>query len=148
MKIVLLKDIDHVGKKYEVKDVRKGYAKNFLIPKGLAKPATKEFLKWVSLQKEVEAKKSEKELEKVQEAASKIDGYELTIPVKVGDEGQLYESIGAQKIVEELKKNGFEIQKHQIEIDHPLKATGEFPIKIKFKHNLEVEIKVIIVEEK
>jgi len=148
MRVILLQDIENLGKKYEVKEVKNGYARNFLIPKGLAKPATKKSLKWIEMQKEIETKKAEEALKKVQELASVIDGQEIVIPVKIGEEGQLFESVTSQKIIEKLKESGFEIKKNQIGLPEPIKELGEFPVKIKFEHNLEAEIKVIIVEEK
>ena len=148
MKIILLQDIDNLGKKYEIKEVADGYARNFLIPKGLAKPATKENLKWLESQKEIEVKKAEEELKKVQEVATNIDGQEIIILVKVGAEGQLFESITSQKIYEKLKELGFEIKKSQIDLPEPIKELGEFPVKIKLEHNLEAEIRIIVVEEK
>ena len=148
MRIILLQDIEKVGKKYEIKEVADGYARNFLIPKGLAKPATKENLKWLESQKEIEVKKAEEELKKVQEVATNIDGQEIIILVKVGAEGQLFESITSQKIYEKLKELGFEIKKSQIDLPEPIKELGEFPVKIKLEHNLEAEIRVIITEEK
>jgi len=148
MKVILIQEVKNLGKKHEIKEVANGYARNFLIPKGLVKPATKEMLKWLETQKEKEAKKSEDELKKIQSVASTIDGQEIFIPVKVGDEGQLFESITSQKIYEKLKELGFEIKKNQILLPEPIKETGEFPIKIRFEHNLEVEIKIIVVEEK
>lgn len=148
MRVILLHDVEKVGKKYDIKEVADGYARNFLISKGLAKPATKENLIWLEKQKEIEAKKIEKELKKAQEKASAIDGQEIIISVKVGEEGQLFESITSQKIYEKLKELGFEIKKNQINLPKPIKELGEFPVKIKFEHNLEAEIKVIIIEEK
>ena len=70
------------------------------------------------------------------------------IPVKLGEEGQLFESINAQKISEKMKEMGLEIKKSQIQLADPIKELGEFPVKIKFEHNLEAEIRVIINEEK
>ena len=148
MKVILLQDVDKIGKKYEVKDVAAGHARNFLIPKGLAKPATEEALKWVAVQKEVLEKKAEEDLKKVQELASTLDGQEIIIPVKIGEEEQLFESISQQKILEKLKEAGFEVKKDQIILAEPIKEVGEFPVKIRFSHNLEVEIKVIVTEEK
>lgn len=148
MKVILLKDIEKIGKKHEVKEVASGHARNFLIPKGFAKPATKAALIWLETQKEIEAKKSEEELKTFQDKATALDGQELTFAVKIGDEGQLFESIGAQKIAEKLKESGLEIKKSQIILAEPIKTFGEFPVKIKLEHNLEAEIKVIISEEK
>ena len=148
MKVVLLQDVENLGKKYEVKNVKAGHARNFLIPKGLVKPATKEALKWLETQKELERKIAEEDLKKVQDFVKEVDGLEITIPVKVGEEGQLFESIAPQKIVEKLKTEGFEIKKDQIILEEPMKELGEFPIKITFAHRLEAEIRVIVVEEK
>ncbi|MBL7142573.1 MAG: 50S ribosomal protein L9 [Candidatus Pacebacteria bacterium] len=144
MKIILLKDVERVGKQFEVKEVKEGYARNFLIDKGLAKPATEEALKWLEVQKEIQEKKAEEELKKAQELASKIDDMELAIAVKVGEEGQLFESINAQKISDKLKEMGFEVKKTQVDLPEPIKEIGEFPVKIKLEHNLEVEIRAIV----
>jgi len=148
MRVILLQDVENLGKKYDVKEVANGYARNFLIPKGLAKIATEENLKWLETQKEIEAKKAEEELKRIQEIAANIDGQEIIIPVKVGEEDQLFESITFQKIYEKLKELGFEIKKNQIDLSEPIKELGEYPVKIKFEHNLEAEIRVIVVEEK
>jgi len=130
MRVILLKDIENVGKKYEIKEVKDGYARNFLFPQGLAKQATKKNIKFVEEQKEELAQKAEEELKEIQKNVSAIDGQEVIIPVKVGEDGQLFESINQQKIYEKLKE------------------LGEFPMKIKFEHNLEAEIRIIIIEEK
>jgi len=148
MRVILLQDIDKLGKKYDVKEVSDGYARNFLIPQGLAKPATEEALQWLATQKEIEAKKAEEELKKIQERATVIDGQEIVIPVKVGENSQLFESITSQKIFDRLKEMGLDVKKAQIFLSEPIKELGEFPVKIKFEHNLEAEIKVIIIEEK
>jgi large subunit ribosomal protein L9 len=147
MKVVLLKDVAEVGKKYDIKEVKNGYARNFLIQKGLAKSATPEAVVWVKAQKEMAEKKSEDDLKKIQELASSMDGQEVLVPVKVGEENQLFESISGQKIAEKLKESGFEIKKTQIILDKPIKELGEYPVKIKFDHNLEAEITVIISPE-
>jgi large subunit ribosomal protein L9 len=148
MKVILLQEVEKLGKKYETREVKDGYARNFLIPRKLAKLATKEAVKWAEIQKEILAKKSEVELESVQEVATKIDGLELPIVVKIGEEGQLFEKITAQKISEKMKEVGFDIKKNQIILGEPIEEAGEYPIKIKLAHNLEAEIRVIITEEK
>ena len=98
MKVILLQDVEGLGKKYEIKDVKSGYARNFLLPKKLVRAATKQALKWLADQKEVIEKEAEEDLKKEQALASSFDGLELNIVVKVGDEGQLFESINAQKM--------------------------------------------------
>jgi len=148
MKVILLQDVEGLGKKYDIKDVKDGYARNFLLPKKLARAATKQALKWLSDQKEVIEKEAEEDLKKEQAMASGLDGSELNIAVKVGDEGQLFESINSQKIVEKLKEMGFEVKKSQVKLENPIKELGEFPITISLAHNLEAEIKVIVTAEK
>jgi len=144
MKVVLLEDVEKVGKKYEVKEVADGFARNFLIPKNQAKLATKEMMEWVKIKKEILENKAESELKKAQELASATDGLEVIMQVKVGDENQLFESITAQKIADKLKELGFEIKKNQIDLAEPIKEVGEYPVRIKFDHNLESQIQVII----
>jgi large subunit ribosomal protein L9 len=148
MRVILLQDIENLGKKYEIKEVADGYARNFLLPKKLAIIADEKALKWLETKKEIETKKAEEELKKIQELASAVDDREIVIAVKVGEEGQLFESITNQKISEKLKEMGFEIKKGQIDLREPIKELGEFPVKIKFAHNLEAEIRVIVIEEK
>jgi len=67
--------------------------------------------------------------------------------MKVGDEGQLFESVNTQKIAERLKEMGFDVAKSQIKLEQPIKELGEFPVKVAFEHNLEATISVIVVEK-
>lgn len=144
MKVILLQDVEGLGKKYEIKEVKNGYARNFLLPEKLARPATKEALKWLSDQKEVIEKEAEEDLKKAQDLASKLDGSELNIEVKVGEDGQLFESVSSQKIIEKLKELGFDVKKSQVKLEAPIKELGEFPVSISLDHNLEAEIKLIV----
>ncbi|MCX6759844.1 MAG: 50S ribosomal protein L9 [Candidatus Nealsonbacteria bacterium] len=148
MKVILLKEVEKVGKMFEIKTVKNGYARNFLLPNGLAKPATREAIKWVEMQKEILEKKAEEELKKVQETVSKIDGLEVLISVKIGEENQLFEKITSQKIAEKIKELGYKVDKKQISLEKPIDSIGEYPVKIKFADNLEADIKIIITEEK
>jgi len=145
MKVILLQDIEDLGKKYEVKEVKNGYARNFLLPGKIVRPATKEALKWLESQKEVIAKEAEEGLKKAEELASKIDGLEVEIAVKVGENGQLFESINTQKISEKLKAMGFDVKKSQIKLASPIKEVGESAINVNLDHNLEAEIKLVII---
>ncbi len=147
MKVILLEDVEGLGKKYDIKDVKDGYAKNFLFIKNMAKLATREVLKELEAEKEIYTKQMKEDLMKSQEFASQMDGLEVMISVKVGEDGQLFESINSQKISNKLKEMGFKIDKDKILLSAPIKEIGEFPVKISFEHNLEVEIKVIIVAE-
>lgn len=146
MKVVLLENIEKVGKKYDLKEVANGYARNFLIPQGLAKIADKTVIAWAKEQKEKMVQEAEKELEKSGKVAKEIDGIEVEMPVKVGDKGQLFEKINAQKISIRLKEMGYEIDKKRIELSKDIDELGEFEIKIKFEHGLEAQIKLIVSE--
>jgi len=144
MKIILLKDIKNIGKIFEIKEATDGYVRNFLIPKGLVKPATAANLKWLQVQKEKEAKIAEGELKQIQEVVSKLDGAEVIVNTKVGKGEKIFGSVTATKISDLLKEMGFDIKKSQIELEKPLKEIGEWPVKVSFSHGLEAEIKVII----
>ncbi|MCD6271170.1 50S ribosomal protein L9 [bacterium] len=147
MKVILLKDIEKLGKKYEVKEVSDGYARNFLIRRGLAKPATEKLIKWAEEQRKLAEKKAQEQLKKVQKLASKLDGQEIEFVVKVGKQEELFESINQMKIAKKLKEMGFDIKKTQVELEKPIKELGEFPVKINLDQGLEAEIRVIVVSE-
>ena len=147
MKVILLEDVESLGKKYEIKEVKDGYARNFLLPQKLVKAATKQALKWLADQKEIIEKEAEEDLKKAQELASSLDGLEISVVVKVGEAGQMFESINSQKISEKLKEMGFEVKKSQIVLENPIKELGEFPVNINLDHNLEAEIKAIVTAE-
>lgn len=148
MKVILIDDVQNLGKKYEVKEVKNGYARNFLIPQNLVKPANKENMNWLIKQKKAVEEIAVEDLKKTQELASKLDGAEINISVKVGEDDQLFESVTVAKIIEKLKEAGFTVRKNQIGLEKPIKELGEFPIKISLDHNLESEIVVIITREK
>lgn len=147
MKIILLKDVEKLGQKGEVKKVADGYGRNYLIPNKLAVLATKSALAKLEEEKKMEAEKAEEELRFYQEIADQIDGLELEIPVKVGEKGKLFGAVTSSQIAEKIKEQGFEIKKEQIKLKEPIKELGEYEIIIEFPHNLEAEVKVIIVEE-
>ncbi len=147
MRVILLEDIDELGKKNEIKEVADGYARNFLIPQTLAKPITQEILSQLDREQEKKDIKAEDELKEAQKMALSLEGVEITIPVKLGKKGELFESISAQKIVDELKVKGFNFKKSQIKFEKSIKELGEFPVKIVFDHGLEAEILLIVSEE-
>lgn len=148
MKVILLENIENLGKKYDIKEVASGYARNFLFPKNLAKLADEENLKWLENQEKTKSQEEEQELKRIQELASQVDGLEVQMPIKIGEKGQLFEAITPQKISEKLKEMGFDVKKTRINLLEPIKEVGEFPVKINFEHNLEANIKVVIIEEK
>ena len=147
MKVVLLEDIESIGKQYEIKEIADGHARNFLMPKGLVKVATDEAIQWANDMQALQAEKAAQDLEKAGDTASTLEGLEVELTVKVGDQDQLFEKINAQKIAAKLKEMGHNIKKAQIELENDIEDVGEYDIKIKFDHNLEVEIKVIVSAE-
>jgi len=148
MKVILIKDIKKLGKKYEIKEIADGYVRNFLLPNNLVKIATKKALKELEEQEKIETEEAEKELKQIQQIVSKIDGQEIEIFARVKENGELYGSITPFKITRALKDKGFRIKKDQIKFKEPIKKMGEHSTIISFDHGLEAEIKVIIKEEK
>jgi large subunit ribosomal protein L9 len=147
MKVILLKDVEELGRRGDVKSVADGYARNFLFAKNLAKPATKQALKEIETEKELEAQIAEQELKKIEEIVSQIDGLEFEVIEKMDEGGKLYGSLNEVKIAKILKDKGFDIKKNQIKIPQPIKTVGEYPVTITFDHGLEAEIKIIVAEE-
>lgn len=144
MRIILLQNVEDLGKKWEVKEVADGYARNFLIPKGFAKPATESEVAEAERRGAEEEQRAKKELEGIQGIASKLDGYELKIRMTVGEEGQLYEGVNAQKLSERLKEEGFLVDQKHIRLQAPIKELGESGVVVELDHGLEAEIRVII----
>ena len=147
MKVLFLKDVKNVGKAREIKEVADGYARNFLLPNELAKEATAEVLAAFEAQNTLTEDKEEEALKEEQALASSLDDLEVPLLIKVGDEGQLFESVTAAKIVDALKGMGYKVKKEQVELAEPIREPGEFTVKLKFEHNLEAEIKIIISGE-
>ncbi|MFH1671756.1 MAG: 50S ribosomal protein L9 [Candidatus Portnoybacteria bacterium] len=147
MKVILLQNIERVGKKGDIKDIPKGYARNFLIPRNLATLATEPELEKLEEQKELEAQQAEEELILYQELAEQMEGLELEISVKASEDDKLFGAVTSATISEKLKEKGFNVDKSQIKLENPIKEIGERDILIEFPHNLEVGIKIIISEK-
>jgi len=144
MKVLLIKDVKGLGKAGEIKNAKDGYARNFLIPKGLAKAATKEVIEeW---QKEEAKRKAELEAEikKLNEMKEILENNKFVIKHKLGANGQLIGSVTNKEIAEVLQEKGFDIDKKHI-AHITIKAPGSYEIEIKLGHginaklNLEVE---------
>ncbi|HOF44744.1 MAG TPA: 50S ribosomal protein L9 [Candidatus Pacearchaeota archaeon] len=144
MKVILLRDIKKLGKKFEVKEVSPGYARNLLIPNGYAILADKQSLKRLESQKNIEMKKTEERQKENEKMIKELEGKEIKIDTKIGDKGQLFETINEQKIADKLKEMGFAVEKSNIEINEPIKCQGEYLVKLKLDNNLEGKIKIII----
>lgn len=147
MKVILLQDIEKLGKIGEVREVSAGYARNFLIPKKLVKLATAKALKEVETLKLVQEQKAKLDLEATQKIVESLDGFELIIKTKIKEEGKLFGSITDSMISKELKKEGFDIGKNQVKLSEPIKEVGDYEILISFDHGLEANIKVSVIGE-
>jgi len=147
MKVIILKNIEKIGKKFDVKDVADGYARNFLFPKGLAKPATESALKELEAEKAAAQLVAEADLKKIEEIVATLDGQEIEIVSKVEENGKLYGSITPLKIVKALQAKGFNVKKEYIKLAEPIKEIGDYDVLIELPHGLEATIKVIISQE-
>lgn len=147
MKVVLLADVPHLGRKSEVKNVSPGYAKNFLFRRGLAMVLTSTAVLELEQQDLAKKKRAEEELIGAEAMAKKLDGLEVEVPMKVSKDGVGYAGISAQKIAEILSGLGFKVSKNQIKINSPIKKIGEYAVIVSLPHNLEAELKVITAAE-
>jgi large subunit ribosomal protein L9 len=147
MKVILLADVEPFGKKGETKEVKEGFARNYLFPKKLAIEATPGNLKVWEQQKQALKKKEEKERFEAEKLAAKLRGISCTIPVKVGEEEKLFGSVTSQNISDALAKLGFEISRKDIELEAPIKTLGTHDVQIKLHPNVTVNIKVEVVKE-
>jgi len=147
MKIILLKDVEKLGKKLDVKTVADGYARNFLFPRKLAKLATAPALKQLEIERAAAALVAESDLKKTEEAVALLDGQEIEIVAKTGEDGKLYGSITPLKISKALQDKKFNVKNKQVKLDEPIKEIGEHEVMIEFPHGLEAKIKVIVTEE-
>jgi len=152
MKIILLKDVEKLGKAGEIKEVADGYARNFLIPGALAETATASSIKKAEILRSLQVKKAELNLKETEELVAKIDGFNVKILAKANEKGQLFGSVTAKMIIEALAEATAEktlnINEAQIVIKEPIKEIGEYPITINFNHGLEAAITVAIEADK
>ncbi|RZP22124.1 MAG: 50S ribosomal protein L9 [Burkholderiaceae bacterium] len=148
MQVILLDRIAKLGKLGEVVRVRDGYARNFLIPKGLAKRATQKAIGDFERQKvELEQKASDK-LKKAQELGSRLSGIVVEIVQKAGVDGRLFGSVTNQDIVEKLGNDGIEITKSQVNMpEGPIKSAGEHLIRVSPHSEVVVELSIKVVPE-
>lgn len=148
MKIILLAEVAHVGKKNEVKEVSDGFARNFLFPQKLAAPATEQAQHAVAIRREHDEKKKSAEQERYQKLAEKFDSLEVVIKIKIGEKGKAFGSVNAAKIVEQLTaQHHVELAKEWLHLDEPLKSTGVKEVPVRFPHGVEGKIIVNIQAE-
>ena len=146
MKVILLKNVDKLGKEGEVKEIADGYARNFLIPQDLAKPATEQALREAELNTAKKSKIDQTGLEEAQKLAEQLDGRELFIKVKE-KEGKLFGSVNEKTIAKTLADEELKIDPENVKLEEPIKEVGDYEVRLELPHGLEANIKVILVPE-
>ncbi len=147
MKIILRQDYQNLGKTGEVVDVKDGYARNFLIPKDIAYPATKGNLHALEEEKKQIGLRQKKELNSAQKLAVELEKISVTIPIKVGEEDKVFGSVTSQMIADSLKEKGFSLDKRIIELAEPIKALGIYTIDVNLHLGVVGKLKVWVVKE-
>lgn len=147
MKIILREDVDKLGESGEVVDVKPGYFRNYLNPRGMAMRATDSNLKVYEeerRQREIRDNKAKFEADKL---AQKLSNVSLNAPVQVGEEDKVFGSVTSQDIERLLKEEGYEIDKRDILLDEPIKALGIYTVPVKLHKDVTGEVKVWVIKE-
>jgi len=148
MKVLLIKDVKSLGKRGDVKEVKDGYGKNFLIAKGFARHATPEILEQHAQEELIVAQNLEKEVNVLKEIAKKLDKAEIVITKKLGKNGHLFGSVTKEEIAQALKEqHGIEIDKKHINEKSAIKTVGEHDLDFKLGHGLHATLHVDVQGE-
>jgi large subunit ribosomal protein L9 len=147
MEVVLKKDYGKLGSAMDIVAVKDGYARNFLIPNGVAVVATEGNKRLVADAKRTNEKREAKLVEEARGVLSKIENTSCTIAVKVGEEEQVYGSVSALDIAEFLKKEGFDVEKRQVKLEEPIKQLGVYTVDISLHKGVDAKLKVWVVKE-
>jgi large subunit ribosomal protein L9 len=148
MEVILRTDVPKLGKAGDIVKVKDGFARNYLLPKGLAIPANQKTIKALENQRKIILAKAERERKKTQSLAEKLTGLTLTFYRKVIEGDRIYGSISAQDIVKALEEKGLNLERRFVLLDEPIKQLGTYEIPIRLGPGVEVKIKVEVVEEK
>ena len=146
-KVILRQDYENLGEIGEVVEVKSGFARNFLIPRGLAYRASDGAIRAVEAEKQTYAVKQERLEEEFRAVAEKLESVSITIPMKVGDEDRLFGSVTSQMIAEELSGQGHDIDKRSIQLGDPIKTLGMYDVPVKLHKNVTTSLKVFVVDE-
>lgn len=145
MKLVLLQDVKNVGKKGELVDVSDGYARNFLLPKKLAITATDGVMKKRDKEAADVVAKKQREKEQAQELAVSLQAQQLKLPVRVGENGKLFGSIGTSDIADAIRKQfNYDIDKKTIQLKDPIKSPGEHEVTVKLYPDVQAKIRLLL----
>ena len=147
MEVILKEDIATLGKIGEVVRVRDGYARNYLLPRGLVLEANKKNLKTFEHQKKMVADQKQKITRHAQVVGDQLAGVSLVIPMKVGEEGKLFGSVTTIQIEKALKAKGLNVDRRKIHLEAPIKVAGDHEVAVRLSADLTVPLKVSVVAE-
>ncbi len=147
MKVILRNDVESLGKVGEIIEVKAGYARNYLIPRGFALKADKQNIKLLEDEQQKAQLKISKDKKSAQKIAEKLNIVSCTATVTVGEEDRVFGSVTTQEIADLLKDKGFDIDRKKIILDEPIKALGIYDIPIKLHSEVEAKIKLWVVKE-
>lgn len=145
MKVILLKDVPNVGKKYEVKDVSDGYAINYLIVRKLAEVATPGAIKNIELRRKQGVQKQELDKNLLAKTLESLKGVKITLSEKANEKGHLFAQVHREEVVAALKdQKGIELDAEMVDMEHPIKEAGEHKISIKIdKKTAEINLEIL-----
>ncbi len=147
MKVILKEEVKNMGNMGQIIEVADGYARNYLVPRGLAVEANTKNIKSLEHQKRVIQEKSKKIRNQAQELSNKITAISLVIKAKAGEEGKLFGSVTTMDIAESLKNEGMEIDKKKISLDEPIKRLGSYTVNIKVHSEVTTQVNLQVIEE-
>jgi len=147
MELILREDVPHLGRAGDVVKVKDGYGRNYLLPKGLAYPATEANKRRIAYESQRLASQRTAERDAATAEAGRLTEVRLTFPVKVGEEDRLYGSVTASDIQRRLEEAGLHVDKRKVDLPEPLRALGEFKVGIKLHPDVRPEITVLVVRE-
>lgn len=147
MKIILKEDIKKLGKMGQIVDVADGYARNYLVPKGLAVEASTKNIRSLEHEKKIIQEKARKHKDSAQDLASRISAMTLTIKAKAGEEEKLFGSVTTMDIAEALLAQGVEIEKKKIVLEEPIKRLGSYSVQIKLHPDVSVPLTIEVIQE-
>ncbi|MGZ5493032.1 MAG: 50S ribosomal protein L9 [Thermoanaerobaculia bacterium] len=145
MKVILTEEIRGLGTRGDVVNVKDGYARNYLLPKNLAREATAGNLKSVEQERRKWALLANQEKEAAQKAAESVKGMKITVQKRVGDNGQLFGSVTANEIADGLEAKGVHVDKRRIELGHPIKSIGVHDVEVRLYRDVSAQIQVEVV---
>ena len=147
MKVILMTDVPALGHRGETRDVANGYARNFLLPRKLAVPATPANLKNVEHLKRQRVREEHRALEAAKATAARVEGLVLAVTARASDDGRLYGSVSAQDVVEFLEKHQVPVEKRRVQLEEPIKAVGDYKIPVRLHGDVTATLAVSVTAE-